>query len=118
MESILTSVKEMLGIAEEYDVFDTVIAMHINSVFMILRQIGVGPKNGFSIKDATATWDQFLQGTDDYESVKTYVYLKVKLLFDPPLSTAVTEAIKQMIAELEWRLNFEAELNGGKNQNV
>lgn len=116
MESILTSVKEMLGITEDYDVFDTVITMHINSVFMILRQIGVGPKNGFSIKDTTATWDQFLEGTDDYESVKTYVYLKVKLLFDPPLSTAVTEAIKQMITELEWRLNFEAELNGGESK--
>ena len=118
MESILTSVKEMLGITEDYGVFDTVITMHINSVFMILRQMGVGPKNGFIIKDATSTWNQFLTDNEDYESVKTYVYLKVKLLFDPPLSTAVTEAIKQMITELEWRLNFEAELNGGENQNV
>lgn len=116
MESILNSIKEMLGVPESYDVFDTVIIMHINTVFMILRQMGVGTKSNFSIHNADATWDQFLSDNDDYEAVKTYVYLKVKLLFDPPLSTAVTEALKLMITELEWRLNFEAELNGGESK--
>lgn len=113
MESILTSVKKMLGITEDYEHFDSDIVMHINSVFMILSQLGVGPTNGFTILDKSNTWDEFLP-TDNknFEAVKTYMYLKVRLIFDPPLSSAVMEAMKQMINELEWRLNAEAEQTG------
>lgn len=111
MESILTSIKKLLGPEEEYDHFDTDIILHINSVFMVLTQIGVGPAEGFSIKDKTATWSDFLpDGTEArLEAVKTYVYLRVKILFDPPTSSFVMESYKQQINELEWRLNIAAE---------
>lgn len=109
MESILTSIKKLLGIVEEYDHFDADIIMHINSVFMILTQLGVGPPEGFMIEDETATWNDFLQGNHNLETVKSYMHLKVKLLFDPPLSSAVIEAMNNMIKEFEWRLNVMAE---------
>lgn len=109
MESILTSIKKMLGIAEEYDIFDPDIIMHINSVFMVLNQLGVGPPEGFTIEDSTSTWQEFMQNNTNIESVKSYMYLKVKLLFDPSLNSAVTESMKQMIQEYEWRLNVAAE---------
>ena len=105
MESILTSIKKMLGITEEYEHFDQDIIIHINSVFMILTQLGVGPSEGFSIKDATATWSDFISDSNKIEGVKSYIYLKVKLLFDPPLSSSTVEAMKSQINELEWRLN-------------
>lgn len=112
-ESILTSVKKMLGITDDYTHFDSDITIHINSVFMILSQLGVGPVNGFTITDKSDTWSDFIPADNkNFESVKTYVYLKVKLLFDPPMSSAVMEAMKQMISELEWRLNVEAEQSG------
>ena len=109
MESILISVKKLLGITEEYDQFDPDIIMHINSVFMILTQLGVGPAEGFSIEDDTAVWTDFIQDVKKLESVKTYIYLKVKLAFDPPLSSAVIESMNRLINELEWRLNVAAE---------
>lgn len=109
MESILTSIKKLLGIAEEYEHFDPDIVMHINSVFMILTQIGVGPSEGFAIEDETSVWTDFIPETPRLEAVKSYVYLKVRLLFDPPLSSAVIESINRMISELEWRLNVAAE---------
>ena len=109
MESILTSIKKLLGITEEYDQFDPDIIMHINSVFMILTQLGVGPSEGFSIEDDTAVWTDFIQDVKKLESVKTYIYLKVKLAFDPPLSSAVIESMNRLIDELEWRLNVAAE---------
>lgn len=109
MESILTSIKKLLGITEEYDQFDPDIIMHINSVFMILTQLGVGPPEGFSIEDDTAVWTDFIQDIKKLESVKTYIYLKVKLAFDPPLSSAVIESMNRLINELEWRLNVAAE---------
>ena len=113
-ESILTSVKKLLGIDEAYEHFDTDIILHINSVFMILQQLGVGPKNGFSIKDKTSKWSDFIQSEINFEAVRTYTYLKVKLVFDPPLSSAVMEAMKTMISELEWRLNVAAESKTSK----
>lgn len=109
MESILTSIKKLLGITEEYDQFDPDIIMHINSVFMILTQLGVGPSEGFFIEDDTAVWTDFIQDVKKLESVKTYIYLKVKLAFDPPLSSAVIESMNRLINELEWRLNVAAE---------
>jgi len=103
-DSILTSIKKLLGIAEEYTHFDSDIIMHINSVFSILTQLGVGPSNGFSIEDDMAVWSDFIGDNSKIESVKSYVHLKVKLLFDPPLSSSVMEAMNRMIGELEWRL--------------
>ena len=108
-ESILTSIKKMLGITEEYTHFDQDIIIHINTVLMILRQLGVGPEEGFTITDSYETWGDFLTDNKDIEAVKTYVYLKVRLLFDPPLSSAVTESINRSINELEWRLNIAAD---------
>ena len=108
-ESILTSVKKMLGITKEYDAFDMDIVMHINSVFMILYQRGVGTSDAFRITDDSAKWNAFIQEGSKLESVKSYVYLKVKLLFDPPTNSAVAEANNRMISDLEWRLNFEVE---------
>ena len=110
-DSILTTIKKLLGITEEYEHFAQDIIMHINSVFMILTQLGVGPSNGFSISDKTATWDEFIEEGTNLEAVKSYVYMKVRLLFDPPLSSAVMECINRSINELEWRLNVSAESN-------
>lgn len=105
MDSILTSIKKMIGgIAAEDTTFDTDIIIHINSALSILTQEGVGPASGFSIEDSTATWTDFLGNDPNLASAKSYVYLKVKLLFDPPLSSAHIEAINKQIAELEWRL--------------
>ena len=109
MDSILTSIKKLLGITEEYENFDQDIIMHINSAFMILNQLGVGPKNGFLINDKSSTWDEFIPERSNLEAVKTYVHLKVKLMFDPPLSSTVIEAIKSQINELEWRLNVSVD---------
>lgn len=103
--SILTSIKKLLGVAEDYAEFDEDIMTHINSVFLNLTQLGVGPEEGFMIEDNTAEWGDFINDSVQLQAVKTYVYLKVKLLFDPPLSSSVTESINRMIAELEWRLN-------------
>ena len=106
-ESILASIKKLLGIEAEYTHFDADIIMHINSVFAILEQMGVGPAGGFSIRGSDETWEQFL--TDNFHSnsfamVKSYTYLKVRLLFDPPISSAAIESINRQISELEWRL--------------
>ena len=109
MESILTSIKKLLGITEEYDQFDPDIIMHINSVFMILTQLGIGPAEGFSIEDDTSIWSDFIKDANKIEAVKSYIYLKVKLLFDPPLSSAVIDSTNRLINELEWRLNVAAE---------
>ena len=101
-DSILTSIKKLLGITEEYTHFDADVLMHINMAFMVLYQLGVGPSTPFSIEDASATWSDFL---GDLAGVKTYIYQKVKLVFDPPQSSAAITALKENIAELEWRLN-------------
>ena len=108
-ESILTSVKKMLGITKEYDTFDMDIVMHINSVFMILYQMGVGPSEAFKITDDSTKWSDFIPEGSNLESVKSYMYLKVKLRFDQPTNSAVAEANNRMISEHEWRLNFEIE---------
>ena len=110
MDSILTSVKKMLGIEESYTHFDADIIMHINSVFMVLNQLGVGPEDGFVIEDSSKKWSDYIPDDDiQKECVKSYMYLKVKLLFDPPLSSAVMESTNRMIGEFEWRLNVAAE---------
>lgn len=106
MESILISIKKMLGITEDYTHFDNDIIMHINSVLMVLTQLGVGPKEGYMIEDEMNTWEEFIGESTQLQAVKSYVYLKVKLLFDPPLSSSVIESINRMITEFEWRLNI------------
>lgn len=105
MDSILTSIKKLLGITEDYTHFDSDLIIHINSVFMILNQLGVGPNTCFTISDKSATWNDFSTDINDMEMVKSYVYLKVKTLFDPPQSGFLVESIERTIAEYEWRLN-------------
>ena len=110
MDSILTSIKKLLGIEPDDTNFDDEITMHINSVFMILTQLGVGPSTGFSISDDSAIWEDFVADMSMFEAVKTYVFLRVKLLFDSTsLPAAVIESYNRSIAELEWRLNVNAE---------
>lgn len=109
MDSILTSIKLLLGITEDYEYYDGQLIAHINSVFMILTQLGVGPPEGFLIHDKTDKWSDFLSDDKKIELVKSYVHLKVKLLFDPPSSSVVTESINRMINEFEWRINAQAE---------
>lgn len=117
MESILTSVKKMLGIEKEYTHFDQDIIMHINTVLSILTQIGVGPSTGFSIQDENAIWSDFVPANPLLEPIKTYTYLKVKLIFDPPLSSAVTESYNRTISELESRISYNVDPGEGKIQN-
>ena len=109
MESILTSIKKLLGISEEYEHFDADLIMHINSVFMILTQLGVGPSEGFRITDESEIWTDFISEPARIDLVKSYMYLKVNLLFDPPSSSAVIESMNRMINEFEWRLNVAAD---------
>ena len=109
MDSVLTSIKKMLGIVEEYTHFDADLIMHINSVLSILNQIGVGPSDGFSIEDKEDVWTDFIPQSPKLEFVKSYVYMKVKLLFDPPTSSAVIESINRLTSELEWRIQVAAD---------
>lgn len=105
--SILTSIKKLLGISESCTDFDTDVIMHINTVLMTLNQLGVG-KEGDQIEDKDNVWSEFVE-SDKLAATKSYVHLRVKLLFDPPLNSAIIEAIKESIRELEWRLNVRAE---------
>lgn len=108
--SILNCIKKLLGIDAEYDIYDSDIIVYINSVFLTLSQLGVGPTKPFHIEDSSSTWYDFL-GEDRYdlEAVKTYIYLKVRLIFDPPSSSFVLDAINSLIKEQEWRLNIQVE---------
>lgn len=107
MESILTSIKKMLGIDENYDHFDPDIIMHINSALMVLTQLGVGPEEGFMIEDDTTTWTDYIPEITaaKLNLIKSYIYLKVRLLFDPPLSSSAVDSINRQISEFEFRLN-------------
>ena len=105
LESILTSVKKLLGITEEQTAFDSDIIMGINASLNALTQIGVGPENGFIISDSSAIWSDFIGEEKRLELVKTYVYLKTRLVFDPPQSSSVMDAINKSLQEIEWRIN-------------
>lgn len=109
MESVLTSIKKMLGISADYTVFDNDIIMHINSVLMTLNQLGVGPDEPASITSEMDTWEKVFGDRKDIEAVKTYMYIKVRIVFDPPTSSFVLEAMNRTASELEWRLNVQAE---------
>lgn len=109
MDSILTSIKKLLGIEEEYTQFDTDITIYINSSLMVLNQIGIGPKCGFNIQDKMSTWRDFVGERIDIEAIKSYVYLSVRLIFDPPQNSFLVDAINKQINELLWRLNVQVE---------
>ena len=118
MESILTSIKKMLGITEDYDHFDADIIMHINSIFMVLNQLGVGPSEGFMIEDDSTVWNDFMPESKHLGTIKSYIYLRVRLLFDPPASSAAIESMNRIIQEFEVRLNWAVDPNGEEeNQN-
>ena len=109
-DSILNSVKLQLGILPEYTVFDQQLILAINTAFSILHQLGVGPKDGYAIEDESNRWDEVVT-KQSLNMVKSYVFLKVKLLFDPPATSFVLEAYNKQLAEMEWRINSEVEIN-------
>lgn len=116
MDSILDSIKKLLGIQPEYKAFDEDLIIHINTIFAVLNQIGIGPKEGFFIVDETTYWDEYM--TDINQAiVRTYIYLKVRLLFDPPGSGILVDSINRMISELEWRLYLEGDSPKGGDEN-
>ncbi len=112
--SILTSTKKILGIDENYTAFDLDIITHINTAFSILTQLGIGPTGGFAIEDESAVWSDFINLSTDieYNTLKSYIFLRVRLLFDPPTTLYVISAYEQQIRELEWRLNIHREETG------
>ena len=110
--SILDSIKKLLGIPSEVTEFDTDILIHINSVFSILTQLGVGPSSGFSIEDSSSEWSDFIGDDARLSDVKSFVYLKTRLLFDPPASSAAMDAMNRMASEWEWRINVSVDPKG------
>ena len=111
-QSILTNIKKLLGIPEEYEHFDADLIMHINGVLMTLTQIGVGDPNGFMISDKSATWKDFIGAEENHAlvaSIYSYVYMKVKLMFDPPQNSFAIESLNKLIAECEWRINVNVD---------
>lgn len=108
-DSILKTIKQLLGPSGSYEAFDVDIMTHINSVFLDLQQLGVGPEEGFMITGDKETWLDFIPDTIVLSAVRSYMYLKVKLIFDPPTSSTVLESYKQMIDRMEWRINLAVE---------
>lgn len=110
-KSILDDIKKMIGGPDsgEDDSFELDLMIHINSAFDTLRQLGVGPEKGFYITGRNETWGDFFGDSPGIPSVRSYIYAKVKLIFDPPSSSFVNESLKQMIAEFEWRMNVDVE---------
>lgn len=110
MESILNSIKKMLGIEADYKHFDPELIIFINSALGICFQLGVGDDKltPFVIKDENDLWEDFISN-DQIETVKSYVFMKVKLLFDPPTSSAVLSSYQELIKEFEWRCNVDSE---------
>ncbi len=104
-QSILTSVKKVVGLTEDDLSFDLDILMHANTVFATLTQLGVGPDDGFEIEDATAVWDDFLGADKRYNFVKSYVYLRIRMLFDPPTTSSLANAMKEQIDEYTYRIS-------------
>lgn len=113
-ESILNSIKKMLGISEEYEAFDLDIMFCINSALSNLNQLGVGPDEGFGINGKSDSWTDFLGNSKKFESAKNYVYLKVRMQFDPPTNSSIASSFENQIKELEFRLAVKAE-QGEKN---
>lgn len=103
--SILNSIKKILGLSDTYTAFDVDIIMHINSVFSVLTQMGIGPSEGFSIEDALNEWSEFMAESNAYNLVRSYIALKVRLVFDPPNNSFLLSAVQKQIEEYEWRLS-------------
>lgn len=111
MDNILITIKSLLGIPGEYQQFDPQLIVLINMQLNVLRQLGIGPTDPpFKIIDGSESWDDYI-GEEDIDAVQTYIYLKVRLLFDPPTSSSVQQAYQEQIRELEWRLNVHADLS-------
>lgn len=108
-DSILDNTKKALGVDPAYTVFDFEIMMHLNSALSTLCQLGVGPKEGFMVQDEFTTWSEFIEGDLRLNNVKTYIYLKTRLLFDPPATSNLVSAFNEQLKELEWRLNVHSE---------
>lgn len=108
-QSILGTTKKILGLAETDTSFDIDIITHINGVISVLTQVGIGPAEGFMIEDSTATWEAFIGNDPRLSMVKSYVYMRVRLVFDPPNLSSVLESMQKMITEFEWRLNVQRE---------
>lgn len=108
--SILTSTKKVLGLDENYTAFDEDVILFINGTFSTLNQLGIGPEGGYSIADKTATWDAFIGTNNKLNQVKTYVYVCVRMLFDPPQTGYLKDALEKQKLELEWRLNVIREM--------
>lgn len=104
-ESILTSIKKLLGIAEDYEHFDQDIIAHINAALMIVTQLGVGPEQGYIVTDKNATWGDFVNSETNVAALISYVYIKVKLMFDPPQNSFTIDSLNRQASEFEWRLN-------------
>lgn len=111
-DSILTSTKKILGIAADYTAFDLDIITHINTAFSILTQLGIGPAEGFMIEDDSEVWEDYLADDNQLNSVKSYVFLRVRQLFDPPTTSYLIDAMERQIEQLEWRLNVHREETG------
>lgn len=107
--SILTSTKKVLGLAEDYTAFDEDVIIYINGVFSTLNQLGIGPDAGFMIENADAEWSDFLGDDLRLNNIKTYIYLRVRMLFDPPSTSFLIAAMEKQIEELEWRINVQRE---------
>lgn len=112
--SILETIKKLIGIDKDYGVFDIDLVVAINSSFTILNQLGVGPKKAFSISGPSETWDEFFSEEESIELAKSYAYLRARLLFDPPTTGVLHEAIERQISEFEWRLMIQAQEERGE----
>lgn len=114
-ESILNSIKKLLNISKDEHAFDADIIIHINSVISSLLQIGIGPEKGYRISDEKDSWDEYVSDDSNIDYIKTYMYLKVKMIFDPPLNSSLMQSFNETIRELEWRLhiNYESTKDGG-----
>lgn len=108
-DSILESVKKVVGVSPDDTVFDPDLIMHINSVLSTLNQLGIGPAAGFMIEDDTETWTTFLGGDPRLNSAKSYIFIRVRLLFDPPTTSFHLDALQSQAREFEWRLNTQRE---------
>jgi len=110
-ESILITIKKMLGLSADYDAFDLDIMVYVNSALMVANQLGIGPPNGFRITGPNELWSDFIDDSINLESVKEMIAKHVQLSFDPPSNSFVATSMENRIKELEWRLNVQAEAN-------
>lgn len=113
--SILGTIKKLIGVPEDYLVYDLDLIVAINSSFMILNQLGIGPDKPFSIKGPSSTWKDFFEDDEIFELAKSYIHQRVKLLFDPPTSGVLHEAVERQISEFEWRMHVQADYNNSSS---